>query len=59
MELKEYQASALDAFTRWREAVERARLDAEAAVAALQGVRLPVALRNAPGEGGSGTMTPL
>ena len=41
MELKEYQASALDAFARWREAVERARLDSEAAVAALQGVRLP------------------
>ena len=42
MELKEYQASALDAFTRWREAVERARLDSEAAVAALQGVRVDI-----------------
>ena len=42
MELKEYQASALDAFARWREAVEAARRDSEAAVAALQGVRVDI-----------------
>ena len=42
MELKEYQASALDAFARWREAVEAARRDSEAAVAVLQGVRVDI-----------------
>ena len=50
MELKEYQASALDAFTRWQEALEAARLQSETAVAALQGAgaNVPDEVRNYP-----------
>ena len=36
MQLKEYQASALDAFVRWREALATAQAQSHAAVAALQ-----------------------
>ena len=38
MELKEYQTRALDAFVRWREALESARLKSETAIDALRGV---------------------
>ena len=50
MELKEYQASALDAFTRWRDAVEAARTKADVAISALQGVGadIPPDLRDYP-----------
>lgn len=50
MELKEYQASALDAFVRWRDALERARVKADSDIAVLQGVGvdIPPDLRNYP-----------
>ena len=38
MELKEYQISTLDAFTRWRDALAAAQVQSETAVAALQSV---------------------
>ena len=38
MELKEYQVAALDAFTRWRDALEEARAKSQVAVDALKGV---------------------
>ena len=38
MELKCYQSAALDAFTRWRDALEKARIDSDAAVKALEGI---------------------
>ena len=38
MELKEYQASALDAFTRWLDALDTAQAQVDAAIAALQDV---------------------
>lgn len=50
MELKEYQAGALDAFVRWRDALERARVKADSDIAVLQGVGvdIPPELRNYP-----------
>ena len=50
MELKEYQANALDAFARWLDALEEARLRSEAGIAALQdaGVDVPPDLRDYP-----------
>ena len=50
MELKEYQASALDAFVRWRDALETARVKADSDIAVLQGVGvdIPPELRNYP-----------
>ena len=50
MELKEYQAGALDAFARWLDALEEARLRSEAGIAALQdaGVDIPPDLRDYP-----------
>ena len=42
MELKEYQASTLDAFARWLDALEEARLSSEAGVAALQTARVDI-----------------
>ncbi len=50
MDLKEYQASALDAFTRWLDALEEARLRSETGIAALQdaGVDVPPDLRDYP-----------
>lgn len=50
MELKEYQAGALDAFVRWRDALERARVKADNDIAVLQGVGvdIPPELRNYP-----------
>ena len=50
MELKEYQASALDAFTRWRDAVDAAQTKADVAIGALQGVGadIPADLRDYP-----------
>ena len=50
MELKEYQVRALDAFTRWRIALEDARREMETAVAALQsvGVSIPDDVGNYP-----------
>ena len=38
MELKDYQASALDDFTRWLDALATARTQVDAAIAALQGI---------------------
>ena len=37
MELKEYQSAALDAFVRWRDALEDARIRSEAVIAAIEG----------------------
>ena len=51
MEMKEYQASALDAFTRWLDALAEAQTQSDAAVAALQnipGVAIPGDIRNYP-----------
>ena len=50
MELKEYQAGALDAFARWREALEEAARKAEQGIDALReaGVDIPDDLRNYP-----------
>ena len=50
MELKEYQTGALDAFARWLDALEAARLRSEAGIAALQdaGVDVPLDLRDYP-----------
>ena len=50
MELKEYQTAALDAFARWLDALEEARLRSEAGIAALQdaGVDVPPDLRDYP-----------
>ena len=50
MELKEYQAGALDTFSRWRDALETAGTKAEVAIAALQGVGadIPPDLRDYP-----------
>ena len=50
MELKEYQSRALDAFVRWRDALETARLKAATAVAALEaaGVDIPAEVGNYP-----------
>ena len=48
MELKDYQASALDAFTRWRDELAAAQAQSDTAVAALQAasVALPDDIRN-------------
>ena len=48
--MKEYQAGALDAFTRWLDALAAARAQSEAAVAALQGIgtAIPDDVRNYP-----------
>jgi type III restriction enzyme len=50
MELKEYQTSTLDAFTRWRDALAAAQVQSEIAVAALQsvGADIPDDVRNYP-----------
>lgn len=50
MELKEYQWRALDAFTRWREALEQARQASITGVEALEqaGVEVPDEVRNFP-----------
>ncbi len=50
MELKEYQAVALQAFERWREALEKARVESDQAVATLQdaGVNVPREVWNYP-----------
>ena len=50
MELKEYQTRALDAFARWRDALEEARLRSEAGIAALNeaSVEVPADLRDYP-----------
>ena len=50
MELKEYQANALDAFARWLAALEEARLNTETDIAKLKevGVRIPPELRDYP-----------
>ena len=42
MDLKEYQIGALDAFTRWRDALETAWTQSKAAIAALQGVTVDI-----------------
>ena len=52
MDMKEYQISALDTFTRWRNALDAAQVQSEADIAALQQVRSDIAipddLRNYP-----------
>lgn len=50
MELKEYQAATLDAFTRWLDALDKARQESDVAVSALQnvGVNVPDDVRNYP-----------
>ena len=50
MELKVYQHSALDAFSRWLEALEAARYQSETAIEALKqaGVDIPDGVRNYP-----------
>ena len=50
MELKEYQSRALDAFVRWREALENARQESAAVVAAwpTAGGEIPAAVYNYP-----------
>ena len=50
MELKNYQAAALDAFARWRDALNTARAESETATAALEGVgvAVPPEVRNYP-----------
>ena len=50
MELKEYQISTLDAFTRWRDALAAAQVQSETAVAALQsvGADIPDDVHNYP-----------
>ena len=50
MELKEYQAAALEAFCHWRDALVSAQKEAEIAIAALRnaGVDTPDELRNSP-----------
>ena len=51
MELKGYQASALDAFVWWRDALAEAQAQADTAIAALQnipGAAIPDDLRNYP-----------
>ena len=50
MELKEYQVKALDAFVRWLNALEAARVRSETGIVALQqaGVDIPAELRNYP-----------
>ena len=50
MELKEYQLAALESFTRWRNALETARLQADTVISVLQadGVDVPDDVRNYP-----------
>lgn len=50
MEMKEYQAATLDAFARWLDVLEEARLRSEAGIIALQdaGVDVPPDLRDYP-----------
>ena len=50
MELKEYQARTLEAFARWRDALEKARREASTSVEALEqvGVSVPADVRNYP-----------
>ena len=51
MEMKEYQANALDAFTRWLDVLAEAQTQSDAAVAVLQnipGVAIPGDIRNYP-----------
>ncbi len=47
MELKEYQAEALEAFGRWREELESARRESEEQIADLQGRNIPEEAREA------------
>ena len=42
MELKQYQSAALDAFVRWRDALESARTQSEAAADALRNIKMDV-----------------
>ena len=51
MELKEYQRSALDAFTQWVDTLKTARHESDTAIEALKqtGVDIPDAIRNYPG----------
>ena len=50
MELKDYQAAALEAFVRWRDALAEAQAKSETAIAALEGVGadVPDDVRNYP-----------
>ena len=50
MELKDYQAATLDAFVRWRDALEEARAQSEAAITTLKEARVDVPddIRNYP-----------
>ena len=50
MELKDYQVSALDAFARWRDALDQARAQSETVVATLQeaGMEVPAGIGNYP-----------
>ena len=50
MEPKDYQVKALDAFVRWREALDTARVAAQAAATALsdKGLAIPAAISNYP-----------
>ena len=50
MELKEYQAAALDAFVRWRDALAKAQAEADVAIGALEGVGadVPPEIRDYP-----------
>ncbi len=50
MELKEYQMAALEAFTRWRDALAAQKVNSETAIAALEGVGadVPDDIRNYP-----------
>ena len=50
MELKEYQVSTLEAFTRWRDALAAAQAQSETTIAALEGVGVdvPEEIRNYP-----------
>ena len=50
MQLKEYQASTLDAFVRWREALATAQVQSETVIATLRqvGAAIPDDIRNYP-----------
>ncbi len=50
MEMKEYQAAALDAFTRWHDALDKARVQSETVMTTLKevGADIPDDIRNYP-----------
>ena len=50
MELKDYQAGALDVFTRWRDALASAQSQSDTAISALESARVPIPddIRNYP-----------